>query len=114
MRRALESSIEDLVIREAEDGRSALAEMTQKKVDLIITDLEMPGMDGHTFLRLVRNNPVLKQKPIIILSASFHSALVNELEKEPLVRLLRKPSTPTEIREAVRQMLTCTTAQGTA
>jgi two-component system chemotaxis response regulator CheY len=109
VRRALESGINDLVVREAEDGRSALAEMTQKKVDLIITDIEMPGMDGHTFLRLVRNNPVLKQKPIIVLSASYHSDLVNELEKEPLVRLLRKPSSPTEIQEAVRQMLLLTT-----
>src|SRR5581483_11092393 len=70
VRRTLEKALPNCVIREAEDGREAISEMAQKKVDLIITDLQMPGMDGHAFLRMIRKNGLLKQKPVLVFSSS--------------------------------------------
>ena len=105
VRRALEAGKKEWVIREAEDGRSALGEMTQKKVDLIITDMDMPGMDGHTFLSLIYHNPVLRQKPIIILSGGITEELVQKHAHQGNLCFLRKPSSQQEILENVERML---------
>ena len=40
-----------------------------QKVALIITDIEMPSMDGHRLTKLVKSDPVLKQIPLIIFSS---------------------------------------------
>lgn len=105
IRRALESAFPQFVLREATDGRAALSEMTQKKVDLIFTDLDMPGMDGKTFLRLIRNNPILKTKPIIVLSGSVNQEVMDDLKNVNQIKVLRKPSSPAEIQGTAREML---------
>ena len=63
LRRILEKSFPGCIIREASEGREALSEMSNKKVDFIITDLQMPGMDGQTFLKMLHHNPLLRNKP---------------------------------------------------
>jgi len=105
VRLALVRSIPGCVIREAEDGRAALSEMAQKKVDLIITDLEMPGMDGRTFLRAIRANALLKKKPVMVLSGSITPDLLSEFKDDSYMWFLEKPSTTQEIVEIARRLL---------
>ena len=105
VRLALVRAISGCVIREAEDGRAALSEMAQKKVDLIITDLEMPGMDGRTFLRAIRANALLKRKPVMVLSGSITPDLLNEFKGDAYMWFLEKPSTTKEIVEIARRLL---------
>ncbi len=105
IRRILQKSFPDSVIREASDGREALTEMSNKKVDFIITDLQMPGMDGQTFLKILHNNPLLKNKPVIVLSSSITSQLREELGPYESVRLLAKPSSAEEISETVTSLM---------
>jgi CheY-like chemotaxis protein len=93
------------VIREAGDGRVALTEMTKKKVDVIITDLQMPNMDGRTFLRMIRKNPLLKAKPIIVLSSDITPELIAEHKDDIYIRFLAKPAKEHEIIAAVRAFL---------
>lgn len=93
------------VIREAQDGREAISEMAQKKVDLIITDLQMPGMDGHTFIRKIRGNNLLKQKPILVFTSTTDLVdLKNEFANDPCLEILSKPSTPQEIVESLGRL----------
>ncbi len=56
-------------LRKAADGAQALQAIAQKKPDLILLDLMMPGIDGFEVLRRVREHPALCDIRIVILSA---------------------------------------------
>ncbi len=53
----------------ARDGMDALEKLSQNKVDLVITDLNMPNMDGFEFLRALREDHEYFEVPVIILSS---------------------------------------------
>ncbi len=55
-------------IVEAVDGVDALKKLSSDKVDIILTDINMPVMDGLKLVSLVRQNPELKAIPIIIIT----------------------------------------------
>jgi CheY-like chemotaxis protein len=59
----------DYNVVEFSNGYDALNFMDKKDVNLIISDLMMPNMDGHEFLSRVRSNPNLSEIPFILLSA---------------------------------------------
>lgn len=105
LRRTLAKSFPEDVIREAEDGKRAFSQMAQKKVDLIITDLEMPGMDGYTFLNLLKTNPVLLKKPVLVFSSNITPELREKVEEMANVRLLAKPADPEKIIREVTILL---------
>jgi two-component system chemotaxis response regulator CheY len=53
---------------EAEHGQDAMTKLQGSTVDLVITDLNMPVMDGITLIRNVRQLPAMKTKPILMLT----------------------------------------------
>jgi two-component system, chemotaxis family, chemotaxis protein CheY len=53
---------------EATDGVDALKKLSSEKVDIILTDINMPVMDGLKLVSLVRNNPTYKNIPIIMIT----------------------------------------------
>lgn len=53
---------------EAEDGKDGVEQLDGGKVDLIISDLNMPNMDGLEFVAACRSNPQYKFTPIIMLT----------------------------------------------
>ena len=55
-------------VLEGSDGRDALAKLTGQKVHLIITDLNMPNMDGIGLVKAVKAHPNYKFTPIIMLT----------------------------------------------
>jgi two-component system chemotaxis response regulator CheY len=110
LRRILEKSFPGSVIREASDGREALSEMSNKKVDFILTDLQMPGMDGHAFLRMLHSNPILKHKPVVVLSSSITSELREQVKGFEKVRLLAKPSSAEEISKTLGELMVLSAA----
>jgi two-component system chemotaxis response regulator CheY len=55
-------------IVEAVDGVDALKKLSTDKVDMIVTDINMPVMDGLKLVKLVRENDKLKHLPIIIIT----------------------------------------------
>lgn len=105
LRRALQKAFPDDDVREAEEGRQAFSQMSQKKVDLIITDLEMPGMDGRTFLNLLKTNPILSKKPVLVFSSNITLELQVKLKEMPNMRLLAKPADPAKVIREVSILL---------
>ncbi|HUO56864.1 MAG TPA: response regulator [bacterium] len=105
IRRALEKAFPLDVVREAEEGKQALSEMSQKKVDLIVTDLEMPGMDGFTFLNHLKSSPLLSKKPVLIFSGKISPELKEQASPLPKVRFLSKPADPEKIVSEVAGLL---------
>ena len=55
-------------IIEAVDGVDALKKLTTERIDLVITDINMPMMDGLKLISLIRGNPRTKLVPIIIVT----------------------------------------------
>jgi two-component system chemotaxis response regulator CheY len=53
----------------AQDGLEALEKLAQASVDLVITDLNMPKLDGYSLVRAIRDDRELAALPIIILSS---------------------------------------------
>ncbi len=53
----------------ASDGMEALEKLPNEKIDLIITDLNMPNIDGLELVRTIRNSSEFKDIPIIILTS---------------------------------------------
>lgn len=60
---------EEYTVYEAHDGDEALAVLKDKDVDIIISDIYMPGSDGFTLLKAVRDDEMLCHIPFILLSA---------------------------------------------
>jgi CheY-like chemotaxis protein len=64
---ALES--EGCVVNEVADGYAALAALQQEQPDVIVCDLNMPGLDGRELCHWVRSNPCLAGVRLVVLSA---------------------------------------------
>jgi two-component system chemotaxis response regulator CheY len=75
----------------ATDGMDALEKLPQKAVDLIITDLNMPIMDGLEFIRTLRENPTYNDIPVIILTSLTDEATRAEGASLQVVSYLTKP-----------------------
>jgi DNA-binding NarL/FixJ family response regulator len=57
-----------------ENGREALTMVDQYRPHLIVTDIAMPQMDGHTFIRQIRSQPALRLLPVVFLTARDETA----------------------------------------
>ncbi|MEO7641789.1 MAG: response regulator [Ramlibacter sp.] len=76
---------------EAEDGLDALSKLKARRVHLIISDLNMPKMDGLGFLKAVRESPVLKDTAFIMLTSRGDGDLVREALALKVNNYLMKP-----------------------
>ena len=63
-------------------------------VDLVVSDIEMPEMDGHTFLRSVNSDPVLSSIPVVLFSSHITEALRQKGEQLRAAAQISKPDMP--------------------
>ena len=78
-------------IVEASDGEEALRVLAERPVLLIISDLEMPKLDGLGLLKAVRGNPQFKATPFILLTSRADAALVKQAKEIGVNGYLVKP-----------------------
>jgi CheY-like chemotaxis protein len=76
---------------EATNGVDGLALARQHRPGVIVVDLKMPGMDGFTFCRTVRNDSSLKDTPLILLTGSRGDAVRSEALAAGASYFLTKP-----------------------
>ncbi len=72
MRRIVRNLLKELGflnVEEAEDGAIALSRIKSGGIDFIVSDWNMPNMDGLTLLQSVRADPVLKHLPVLMITA---------------------------------------------
>jgi two-component system chemotaxis response regulator CheY len=62
------SRIRNLQVIEAEDGVDGLKKLSQQKIDILITDINMPMMDGLKLVSMVRRDEVHKDIPVVIIT----------------------------------------------
>ena len=73
LRLLIEEYIKDIQVREADSGTVALNMVMKSKVDLIILDVHMPGMDGFETARTIRSWEKMRHIPIVFLTAAYNS-----------------------------------------
>ena len=72
MRRIVRNLLKELGftnVDEAEDGQIALQKLNSLPFDFVVTDWNMPNMDGLTLLQNIRANPTLKHLPVLMITA---------------------------------------------
>jgi len=89
---------------EAVDGKDALAKLTTP-VNLVITDLNMPNLDGIGLIRSVRANPALKGIPIVMLTTESQDSRKQEGRAAGATGWIVKPFTPQQILAVVKRLL---------
>jgi len=89
----------------AKDGQDALEQLKNSKVDLIISDIEMPRMNGFDFCRSVKGNPELQNIPVIILTNLSDSMDVIEGIKCGADSFLTKPCTAEILLTTIQDIL---------
>jgi two-component system chemotaxis response regulator CheY len=91
-------------VTEAEDGQKALASLLAKQVDLVITDLNMPNMDGVALIRSLRADPKYKSVPILMLTTEGDPAKKTEGRTAGATGWIVKPFDPTKLIEVVNKV----------
>ncbi|MFC0684604.1 MULTISPECIES: response regulator [Sphingomonadaceae] len=92
-------------VQEAGDGVQGLASAGNAKFDLIITDLNMPNMNGLEMIREIRKLPVQAGTPIIFLTTESDEGLKQQARAAGATGWLVKPFEPENLLRVVRKVL---------
>lgn len=92
-------------VMEAGNGQECLEAIKQKKADLIITDLNMPVMDGIQLIRELRSLPAYKFTPILMLTTESQEGKKAEGKSAGATGWIVKPFTPEQLLSVVSKVL---------
>ena len=88
-------------ILEAGDGQEALTVLGEKKVDVILSDINMPNMNGLEFLKAKSEDAAIKDIPVIMISTETGADIINEAKSYGAKGAVKKPFTPDLINETL-------------
>lgn len=91
-------------VMEAEDGKAALSALNGVKVDAVITDLNMPNMNGFELIRSLRANPLYKFTPILMLTTEGDTSKKEEGKAAGATGWIVKPFNPEKLVEVVKKV----------
>ncbi|MFO1385345.1 MAG: response regulator [Chitinivorax sp.] len=90
---------------EAADGNAGLAQAKSNNVQLVLTDQNMPGMDGLTLIKSLRALPNFKTTPILMLTTESSDAMKAQGRAAGATGWLVKPFDPQKLLEVVRKVI---------
>ncbi|MBN1211746.1 MAG: response regulator [candidate division Zixibacteria bacterium] len=90
---------------EAQDGKDALAKLKVEKVNFIITDWNMPEMDGLTFVSTLRSMEEYKNLPVLMVTTRSVKEDIVEAMKAGVNNYIVKPFTPDTLKAKIEQIL---------
>jgi CheY-like chemotaxis protein len=93
-------------VRTASDGEEALELIEAHVPDVLVTDCQMPRLDGWELVRRVRANPATAKLPVLMLTArGFDPDTEEFVEKWNVVELIAKPFSPRRLLQSVSRAL---------
>ncbi len=106
VRRCLEiAGCHDVEFSEAPNGEEALEILKGKTADLLVTDLNMPKMDGVNLLKRIKSSPRMHDIPVIVITSVANPKKIEELHELKAYKVLRKPISPAAVAEAIEPLL---------
>ena len=108
LRRVLVQSLEKIgftAILQAPNGEEALEILSKNPVDLVVLDIEMPGMNGLAVLWMMKRDPLLREIPVIVISGSDELETAATCIEAGAEDYLHKPYNPTILRARVESSL---------
>jgi len=90
---------------EASDGKDALAKMKIERPNFIITDWNMPEMDGLTFITTIRSTEEYKELPVLMVTTRSVQEDIVAAMKAGVNNYIVKPFTPDTLKAKIDQMV---------
>jgi two-component system chemotaxis response regulator CheY len=92
-------------VLEASDGRDALGKLKGQKVHLMISDVNMPNMDGISFVKAVKQIPAYKFTPVVMLTTESQDAKKKEGQEAGARAWVLKPFKPEQMIGVVQKLV---------
>ena len=90
---------------EAENGKHALAVLQENWLDVVITDYNMPEMNGMELIQAMKRDDTLQTIPVLVITTEGSRQKVGEFIAQGAADYLKKPFTPEEIRTKLKNIL---------
>ena len=106
IRELLRAALLDLGYRvvQAVDGAAGVALLAEAQPDVIITDINMPRMDGFGFIENVRKDARHRATPILVLTTESDAELKERARKAGATGWIVKPFDPSKLADAIRRV----------
>ena len=99
------SGMEGAEILEASDGREALNLLREQWVDVVLTDINMPSMDGEQLVRCLEADDLLKSVPVVIVSTDSTESRMRQMLALGARGYVKKPFLPETLRGELERVL---------
>ena len=90
---------------EAGDGQEALEVLNEQWVDIILTDLNMPRMNGLELVRALKSDEATRHIPVVLITTEGSEARVQEARSLGVEGYIQKPFYPEAIRDALNRIM---------
>jgi two-component system chemotaxis response regulator CheY len=90
---------------EGANGREALKVLEKNWVDIILSDLHMPEMDGVAFLKVLRTHNLWRSIPVVLITTESRQGVLNPILKQWVQGYIKKPFQPETIRNQLVTIL---------
>jgi len=92
-------------IHEAENGKEALPVLDENWIDLVLTDINMPEMNGMELVKKMSDNQMSQTIPVVVISTEGSDQRISELNAQGISGYIRKPFKPEELAETIQGIL---------
>jgi two-component system, chemotaxis family, chemotaxis protein CheY len=100
-----QAGLESLIVLEAGSGVEGLEVLKAKRVDLILSDINMPAMDGLEFVRQLRKQRLAEGVPIVMITTESSEEHVKQAIEAGAIGYIRKPFTADQVKQKVLSLL---------
>lgn len=90
---------------EAKDGAEALAQLRQTPVDIILTDINMPRLDGEELVRHLKQDPALSSIPVVVVSTDRTESRLKAMLELGAEGYVTKPFSPETLRGEMERVM---------
>lgn len=90
---------------DASNGRDALAFLRQEWLDLVLTDYNMPGMDGLELIKEMKKDEALEGIPVVMVTTEGSQQRIKEFLENGAADYIKKPFTPENIRKKLNRIM---------
>lgn len=90
---------------EASNGEEALQVMDQQWMDLVLTDYNMPDMNGLELLKAMKDSDTLADIPVVMITTEGSDQRVKQFLSQGVAAYIKKPFTPEQIKSCLNRIL---------